>query len=716
MQKTRVRRTKIKLTALLFTVLIFQVSVFQTAASEEENVDTFNVHPENRWTETLDSYSVSVPNSLLYLNNVGDGSQDSVSEQRELRDTNGKIEIRFKFTTNASAVNVFDSPIQIELLGGGSSTARFLLYLRGVKDASAEDTRLYYDHAGGNSQLSVTESEQVMEGLWYVLTIAYDMKRSYAKATLDHDNGTKVFSYTWQDVGTNMPTLFNYDSVSIRIGASTYSSGKDFSSYYDYVKAPFKENEWTTTDSVADANWLEDSWYFVHVEDDVNDESVHRLTVPALDSVSGVMTTDLYDTTSLSEDPVDGYHAGFRIYAVDYDDGATHEILEIDMYTLVVPATGVLQRLSLELGGVQSDLESVTRATTADVTEQSCQFSVSLSEDRTKLTVHLRYWVDRHTANTFTDMVGTFDIIASYPDTRSEFIMETEWDIALAANNEIKIMLDDFQFTERDIFQDIVKGIGGFIGGIIEGFVNFLQKIFIALFRWLGDIFGGIITNLGALITAALAIIDTSLGGLLSVLNDVAADIVDIVTDVGSLAADFADFIISFAVDIADTIWSTLETVVPDLLEWLMTGLTSLITDLVDLGASIVFAIWDGFFIDVLGASEAPDFIAISAVFVDLAITVAVGLPAFAGDLIALLFVWFIFIPILMFAFNWLVPAFASRNIGEFVQEFASIFAIDLSGDTSILGVHVPIPFGIVWVFLLSIYAAGSLGFYGAGW
>ena len=256
------------------------------AASEEKNVDSFSVHPANRWTVANVGYTAAINDGLLNMSDVGDSSSDYYVVSRDLRDLSGTVEIRFKYSSNSTGTATANYA-EIYLYDG-TATNSFLLKIQKLRDGLAGDTILYYYDVDASYQsLFLPTAEDLIEDTWYIIRMDYDLLESDFRIRVFSDVGVEVFDYVWQDIGTTRPAIFSDSSLLVRLKAGCYYPAQSQFVYFDYVNAPFKEREWTNTDVPGDGDWITNGKFLSYIQDDINDASDWQLTVPYLDQVSG---------------------------------------------------------------------------------------------------------------------------------------------------------------------------------------------------------------------------------------------------------------------------------------------------------------------------------------------------------------------------------------------------------------------------------------------
>lgn len=696
---------------LLFPLLF--INIVPVVATEEENIDSFDVHPVNRWSITNTTYDSAIVNDgILNMSDVGDGTADRYNIVRDLRDLDSSIEVMFMLTSNSSAA-VFDNRFRIELYDENSIIGGYFDCLS-IKDNAATDTRLrIIDTDGNTDSLSVDSDEDVFTDLWYRLKINYDILKTQLRFRLFFENGTKVFDYDYFDVTTDNIRFFGQTGLRLGIRSQSFTVGAFRNDFVSYVKAPFKEREWTQAVSPGDADWLQDSWQGAFVQDTVDAISAWQLTVPSLDSFSGSVIVEYGNIATISNGDESGIYVG--LYGVDADDGGTHVIAQVAL-------------AKIKEGGVAKSIFEVKINGSSEYIREdngnnfpTMSFSFALSEDRTKYELKARYTPDVQVDTVFHDVVFEGDVSDSVDDPSQEFIIEMRYDIELASDTEFLCLVEDFGFTDRDIFTDIVAAVVDPIG-------NFLSTIFTVAFKFLAGIF----RIVGDLITAAISIatglIETSIGLVVIAVEAVTSALGEILTAIGELAAaiatevwdgigDALDFITTAIAAIAEDIWIALSAAIGDILDDLLTALAlvaeeaaGIAFDILEFLIVLVLDIIDGvinfiieavfFFWDLLGL---PDLIAVYDTVIVGLIQVATSTPDMFIWLLDVWFFWATGVFFLGFLILLGFPIISSNNPGEFVNNFVDMNSMDATLGIALLGFQIKIPIGFLFwpVFFL---------------
>jgi hypothetical protein len=207
-----------------------------------------------------------------------------------------------------------------------------------------------------------------------------------------------------------------------------------------------------------------------------------------------------------------------------------------------------------------------------------------------------------------------------------------------------RMQISGFELTRKDILGDIVAGI---LNPILEGFLILLSPL-IFMFQILAgvmlfgfDALGGFLKPLFEAINAALSIgfdaLGVLLGALETAIGNVAAGVWgffsavlgNILTALGQLAAGIWGLFqtaIDGLVTLLTNIWTAFVAIAGDFIDAVIAWLLTVIDDVIELIANIVFFIWD--------TAGFPDLLAIlEAVLLNFLFPIIAGTPQFIVDL-----------------------------------------------------------------------------------
>lgn len=536
-------------------------------SSSEKNIDSFNVHPANRWNVVNNGYTATISNGVLVLSDVGDDSADTYAMNRDLRDLDGTVEWVFKYTDNSTSYN-WQNSFHLYLYGSDSNKVAYL-YLKG-----AAGSNKYYTYLGfvdENSDLQeelMSTDDYLANDTWYRVRIDYDLLKSELRFRV-YSVSEKIIDYVWQDISNVRPAIFASKTLMIRNFLRSYSAGKELCVYLDYVDASFKELEWTNTDVPADSDWLVNSWNQHVVNDDIDDVSEWRLAVPRLDSVSGSMITGFNATASITGE----VRSSFKLYGVEANNGTLRCLTQLMIYQ-AAPSGGDPVGAWLFAGeyGDGSTVDAVSGGATYNLPAK-LEFNIYTQADRSVVSISMRFYYDATDSSDYDDLYYTLDVSDYVYDLCNEFVLSFHNDVDFDDDFTFKFLVEDFDLVGRDIFSDV----GGFISGLLGGAGDLFQggvDLFAILFRWLasailggldilGDLIVGAITTMQDTLTAAINLVKDSIDamaglieGAIQAMEATLETAVGLVEDAVGLVEDAIDGVALILEDILDGIAS----------------------------------------------------------------------------------------------------------------------------------------------------------------
>ncbi len=595
-----------------------------------------------------------------------------------------------------------------------------------------DSARFEFEILDSTGELSYHFYSDLFDDLNQFITgkVKFDVLRSRLEVTLTAENNSRIDKITFPnefiiDSGLT-PALFA-NVISPDIFVSTFTIDHSWQSLFiDWIKADFKRSEWVQTDAPTDSDWLEDRWDIAKVQDDISDDSAWDLYVPYLDTVSASLTMQ-FDNQTLGIDNNDLAGVGFQLIGVDFDDGEEHPIYQLSVVQFRADDGGLkwfTEGAILENGSIT--VKDFERNAFPLNENPRLSFSMSLSEERNIASCKVRFWHNRSDLNDFFDLVAEINITtAPFTDLSQEFILRTSFTADLLANNVFVGMVEDFGFTDLDIFQDIANAV-------IEPIGNFLQTLFTAAFKFLADIFravgdiiglaisvmqevlegainavaAAVLTMQGVLqiaIDAVTTAIDTLKTAFDTALGLVQTALGDVITELQGLAAAIATAVwdgigsaLDFITDAVGDIWTILIATIADIFDEIVTVVLSLFSDITDILVGIIFFAWDAIGLpDILALGN--DLIVLFGQLIEFLISTLADVIQLGVDLAwVILVVWWI----------WAIPVQWARanfepisGIGNFIE----VFFYDIF-PWNILGFHAYIPQGVVftlWLILL---------------
>ena len=553
----------------------------------------------------------------------------------------------------------------------------------------------YIDIESISNTLVLSESEELRNNTWYVLRLDYDLLESELRIRCKYDNGTEVFDYYWYHIGTSRLLLFERETLKIQVQGNSYTSGCVLKHYIDYVEAPFKEREWTQTDTPSDSDYLEDRWDFSLTQDNIDETSAWQLVVPYLDGVTGGLTLEFEDPSALANGDV--IQVGMIVYGVDVDDGGKHDL------GFVALAYGK------DLGGtlrvfyyLYIDGSLLVSMKWTSTNFPKCTFAYGLSENRDVFSIRSRLWKDRD-SDTYSDYHGTMDVDNQVTVPSQEFVLEAAHMADYTGNTNATTSIDNFDFLRRESVRDVVFSPAEKDKIAGEGGANDPLSI---LFQTLGQF---IVTGLSPFITAldtilttvidvSLGLIETAIGVVVTTLTTVIDVSLGLIED----AVGFVETAIDTLTGVIDFIWGVIETIVPDMIDAFLDivgdfvdaaieFLGTIITTLLELG----WALWYGLFeaVGLEGIFEIGDFLFTGF------LQFITGIPIFLADLVSAIEVLFFLASlsglIIFFGFP-----LAQGDIGGYFSAMIDYMSVDILFGFKPAGFVPDIPAVAVWLVI----------------
>ncbi|KKM10363.1 hypothetical protein LCGC14_1721980, partial [marine sediment metagenome] len=431
-------------------------------------------------------------------------------------------------------------------------------------------------------------SNYTVVDVYYRAQIKYNLLEAEFEIKITHDNGTRIFSVDlFEDftIINQFPSIFAFGRPP-DIYLSTYTVFYGHQEIWiDFINAPFKEREWKQVTTPSDPEWLEDSWFFAYLEDDiaVEDNSKFQLTIPRLDSISGTISILPETATRGNLAVADEFYIFLKLYGVDADDGELHELVAVEIQYTVFGG-GTHQAVAQTCNSATCTQKFVDDASAPFTIFPSAIFSISTTEDRNNISLSAQInFNDDNPFNLFTTAIVSDEV-----DLRSqEFVVETHYRAQFTGDTEVSLSLQNFAFISKDIFGDIgnfvgdVAGAGGdFVSNLIQGFINGLIWLLMPIFLLLGNLFrvvGEVIVNA---LSPLLALVVSALGDLASA----------IWSSLGPILEGFFDDIIGFVINIINDIWDDI--LVP-ILNLFLAALGIVFDAIIDAGQIVITAIFN---------------------------------------------------------------------------------------------------------------------------
>lgn len=456
---------------------------------------------------------------------------------------------------------------------------------------------------------------------WIHLDLDWHLDKRELDFKLYYENGstilkTREFSDIYPQTGVSNLILLKPGMPSLCINNSQIAHGRSWV-IIDYIDAdwdiinwiePPTDEEWThgdgqTPNQDGRGNWSSISPHGCNLYQKSIDDKVHHyfLDISRFDGINfqvGIQGTG-WDYSAPNTDRAFFFFQLFNVRT----DGSLKAIFYIN-YLLDYFGSSWDAKAWLfdESGGFESTID----ASGLTIGELAGQVNVYRESDNQ---IVVQYSLDA--GNTQASREYTEDAVL---DQTSEYValfwFECRTSVGGAADDHMDIIISNFDVTRKDWLGDIVGNILGGIIGIFVGIISFIFKPIIWGLQQVAKFIGDALGVLGDILSPILEGIIDAIGGIVDFFIAGLEDIMDALLPIlFELAEDIADFLF-------------------DVLKFIVDLLGTIATELINLGATILFAFWDDF----LGG---PDLLAIlDAVLTDFLIPVIAGIPGFIVDLV----------------------------------------------------------------------------------
>jgi hypothetical protein len=515
---------------------------------------------------------------------------DSNNEQHFMLD--GITIDKFSWTHNPDIIyGLWDKVNDVPLLDIKHSIMSYWTY-----NASFRTEITMYDGSGGvaasyNSSLIYFNATADVIPFYRVLW-DYNLLESEFDITFFDDGGNDLWD---ADFGTDFtiydpnPKVFDtgglIPSVYYRVDTST---DEPVIAYTDFIKAQFKEREWTNTQlGIGNPNWFYNTPFRQEGNNsgtfDDGNYTAWSLTVSNLDSVSGTLST-LWDVPSFPTiTDTSCANARFRIFNVNKSNGGLELVMAIVHSSCAVRRP--LTYLYNNTFDIVWDSDKHLPKYAMNATWSGTEFSLTTRDDRQFVDVSIR-----HHYNLSDDSYGVEDafLVENIPaistDWSQEYVLELYYSTSGFGVDEgwFKMQTSDFAFTSRGWLEDIAGAIFNPILDIIGGLLKALWDIFVAIFTplimFLAWILSLALSGLGAIFQFAI----DGLGVILDTLGSVLDTIFGVLGQIWDWLSEFFGAILDILLDWLD-----------EMLDWILTTVLPWII------AQILF-IWDTLFTGII--------------------------------------------------------------------------------------------------------------------
>lgn len=654
-----------------------------TSNNEWEYIDTFSQHPDALWSETESGFSSIIENGLLNLSDVGDGSSDYYYIDRDLRDTSGDIEIRFRVDSNESSTHGNDR-MQINLMGSSVSSAEVRFYLNNPSYYSGYwGTTLYYYYGSGQFLSKIfTGTDRVMDDTWYILKIRYNLYKSELRYRLLFDNGSQVWDVNYYDVtnyDTQVPLIFTDVGTKLRMYTNVYTATQFIQYQFDYVKAPFKENEWDHTTEGGDTDWLmKDSWDRVHFQDDIDQAQIWGLNVINLDQVSGVLRIHVDDNTAFTNG--DELKTQFFLYNYFIENGSWQTIAYVSLELQYDGANTEYDFYYWVYNSARRSNSPVNFATN----DTYLSFTFALFENRQKFKSRIQIGYDNTDETAIIEDQADADFSGIADQLSNYYAIAVAYYADLDGNTEGVMSLEQFQLVTNAWWEDLAQLIlVGPIGFFVSRVTQEADNIVIALLN-------GLIEEIAKFIGQAFDAVMEYFPEEFRLWTDNL--LIDIATLWDGLWSVFGEWI--------DDIWTEMSNWIDNVWDAFLTHVVSTASDTVDWLVGLIFEGWND--------ETGPNILAaIEKVWSQFTSGVN-DIPAGLDDLKGYIDFWANWFAILLTGIALGYPMLAyivSREPATYVKEFIDLQVKNVL-PIGIFGWHVHIPFCLVW-FPLFLFELG---------
>lgn len=662
---------------VMFTLIFnfcFNTLNLVSAKNNETAIDTFNVHPANRWEFNYNEVdSVDCEYSMLNISDAG-GSWDRCMFSRGLKSINDKVIIRQKFDYDIGYNATSFHELSYFYIFGNEGN----IYFQSGDFRPSNMGTCKFGFYSTTNEYIVYQIEALEYDVWYRFEIEFDLYKSEINYKLyNDDNGSKLYDIDYQDFpGSYTPKIFMDEYLSVRFYDRFEYSQNNFKHYIDYVDAPFSLNNWKITDTPADSDFLFYSYDSAYAQDNIDDTAKFECCIPQLDSFSGETSCDINNHSNLASTFTS--YSAISFYNTEYDDGNKALIGRFLMVVVSMDGSNYMIQLEGRNGNDAQTFVDYWSIAKANWVPIALSFSIDLSENRNKLQIQSILYDNALTESILSRYDYSLFVDDYVTDPSQEFVIETEYYMDFDDDIEIKYALSNLNVIEKDIFSDLI-GLGqGFINGLVGLIIAAFAVILLPCFRFLADVLVTVIQSLidtfEPLISALQSTLDnifSILGDILSALGDIAQDIIDgligVLQDILDIITDLAvDFVLAI-IDLAS-----------DILDEFIPLLIGFLSDFVDVILGIVFWIVDN-------TPFLSDFAVALEDYVLYAIDIVQAIPQFLEDVYSWLFLNFPFFLVCCWAFIF-IKSF-SQNNWTFWGGISGVIDESLRGpDVEILG------------------------------
>jgi hypothetical protein len=523
---------------------------------------------------------------------------------------------------------------------------------------------------------------------WYRWKIKIDIEKSEITWEMYYDNYTKIANSkrTQNEITANYANIFTSYELDVFIG-EYFLDNATINWSLDYIVAPFTELEIWTSQTSPDPDYFDsvDPYGCTGQTNETaglsNEIVIYQHLIPNFDSVSGLM---YFKTTGESETDVNEMSAYvcISLYGVDKTTGSLQKIAWIMLGTLIRDNAG-----TLDTSWADPHLRISNWDNDAITGQQGCDDYIQIDSITYQPSVEAGFLFYRANETSWTCQMTANGKSLTYnyeqANIGSEVLLWYYYEIrdedAGDDGVEISMGFKDVQFQYRDILGFLPKlpTVGDIAGGIAEFFIQPLS----ALFRFLATIITGVMTP-----------IFDGIELLLDPLIDIFGILGDILSPITELLSEVTDFF----TDIIDDAFAFLVTFVSEQISELISLLLWLGGSIAELLAAIFNFLWDLFIEDLFTGITTLVNAAIDAVIniIDYVFFVVDTLTSFTPFFLLLLTVY-IFMLSAMDHYD---------DPAGWIADLLKRFFINMTEGLTFLGVGIPLPLGLIWVFFALSY------------
>ncbi|KKN05503.1 hypothetical protein LCGC14_1086690 [marine sediment metagenome] len=532
-------------------------------------------------------------------------------------------------------------------------------------------------------------SNQTVADVYYRVSIDYNILESEFKTTITTDSGTRIFKVVFGDEFTTTndnPAIFAIEE-SPRLFLSTHTVFYGHQEVWiDFINAPYKEKDWQRRNSfcqseAALANVTADTPLLMktkgRVESCSESNSAWFLIIPHLDSLSGSVRLD--DSNATFTGPTTSTSViSLFIFSVNKSTGDTNNFAT-RLFGFQIQKVSGQSTTGLQTFFKGSGFSADPVVASSGSFVQKANFAVTLSQDRSKAILDIRSWGDEDDDATIKDTIISFDL-EDQSEPSQEYYVRIQYTMAVLHVDGIIISeFTEFDFVSRDIFQNIIKPVTDFFGGIFD----FIAGIFIAIGLFFGFIIKVAMDALGVVFEVALETLGTLLEAAIQALEPFLTLIEQAVEAIGVIIQEVVDALAALAAEI----WAAFEPLISNFLDIIL-GLLGIVFDaIIDAGQTVISAIFN-WILGFLNLTEIAD-------------------TSYQLFLLAVSLIFLVFLGIVFLGFS--APIVFARSVQDVAINYWNTWIFDITFGFSFIGIRLYIPFVVLLVGMIIAFGYQDL-------